>query len=75
MSLKMTQNHQVVNGSPYLTGSFVNSLSICVRSCPYSWRILSIRNQQVVGSNPTGGSKNPKYIADFSERLHGQLAD
>jgi hypothetical protein len=66
MSFKMTQNHQVVNGSPYLTGSFVNSLSICVRSCPYSWRILSIRNQQVAGSNPAGGSRMlPAKSTDF----------
>jgi len=58
MSLKMTHNHQVVNGSPYLTGSFVDSRTLGVRSCPYSWRTLSIRNQQVAGSNPAGGSKN-----------------
>jgi hypothetical protein len=29
-----------------------------------------IRNQQVVGSTPTGGSNNSKQMKDFSEGLH-----
>ena len=43
----------------------------CVTTCHQIYLPVIIRNQQVVGSNPTGGSRKSSKINDVSETSTG----
>jgi len=58
MTSMIIKNQQVVNECRSLTGDFVHRASLCVRTVSVFLDFELIRNQQVVGSTPTGGSKN-----------------
>ena len=69
MALMMIQNQRVVNECLSLTGTLWSLSNFCVTLCHHLCGPKEFRNQQVVGSNPTGGSKDtsPKssYVPYF----------